>query len=497
MAEKYVAVDVGSSSGKIYTGEITKKRTLEIREEGRFETPRMMYQNHLCINVYGVYGQILRVLSELGRSGATVRSLGIDTWSSDFGVIDDRGVVQGLPVFYRDQRTRHTMEYVEEKIGYRRLYELTTQRKLEDTTLHQLIALMRENPDALAGGKKILFLGDLLMYMLSGNPVSELSVASYSQVFSMKKGCWEDEIFDIFGIPRSIQPDVVQAGTRLGKVERSVADWCGTNRFEIVAPAVHDTASAGMVVPADDGENWAYIATGTWFLVSMELSEPADNALSYRYNLSNTGLAFGKTLCKRNVTAMWLIQECRRKWNERGMHLSFPEILQKAMGARPFAAVVDTDYKAFFSPQDMPWEIVEYLRETGQGQFEENDVGQIARIVYESVALKCAYALGALKRAAGRKVDILYVIGGACAVSVLNQYLANVTGTEVVTGAAEASSAGNMLLQAYGMGELESLAEIREIARNTFPQAHYYPEETKIWQDHYARFCSICGLEPV
>lgn len=497
MSEKYIAVDVGSSNGKIYTGEITEERKLEIQEVGRFETPRIMYQNHLCINVFSIYEQILRTLSELSKAGTKIRSLGIDTWASDFGIVDAKGTVQGLPVFYRDTRTEHTMEYVEEKIGYRRLYELTTQRKLKDTTLHQLIALMQENPQALADGKKVLFLGDLLMYMLSGNPVSEISGASYSQIFSMRKGTWEDEVFEIFGLPKSIQPEVVEAGTRLGMVEESVARWCGTDRFEIVAPAVHDTSSAAVAVPVDDRENWAFIATGTWFLVSVELPGPADNELSYRYNLSNTALAFGKTLCKRNVMAMWLVQECRRRWNELGMNLSFPQILVKAMEARPFAAVVDTEYDAFFNPQDMPQEIVNYLRGTGQGEFDPADVGQIARIIYESVAFKCAYALETLKKATGKKVDTLYIIGGASAVTVLNQYIANVTNTEVITGVKEASCAGNILLQAYGMGEVESEEEIREIVGNTFPQERYYPEETAKWNEQYIRFCDICGLESV
>lgn len=497
MAEKYVAVDVGSSNGKIYTGELIHDRTLDIQEVGRFETPRMMYQNHLCINVYGIYEQVLKVLTELGRAGVKIRSLGVDTWASDFGIIDEQGIVQGIPVFYRDTRTEHTMEYVEEKIGYRRLYELTTQRKLKDTTLHQLIALLRENPEALGAGKKILFLGDLLMYLLSGNPVSEISAASYSQMFSMRKENWEDEVFDVFGVPKSAQPKVVPAGTRLGLVEQSIADWCGTNRFQIVAPAVHDTSSAGVVVPVDERKNWAFIATGTWFLVSMELPEPADNEMSYRYNLSNTALAFGKTLCKRNVMAMWLIQECRRKWNEMGMDLSFPEIVERAVASKPFAGVVDTECNAFFNPQDMPREIVKYLSDTGQGCFAETDVGQIARIIYESVALKCAYALEALKKTTGRQVDTLYIIGGANAVTVLNQYIANVTNTEVITGAKEASCAGNILLQAYGMGEVESEEEIREISRNTFPQTHYYPEDTEIWKEQYIRFCEICRLEPV
>ena len=497
MAEKYIAVDVGSSNGKVYTGWITGERTLEVEEVARFETPRTMFEGHLCINIYRIYDEILRILTMLGQKGTKIISLGVDTWSSDFGIIDKEGVLQGLPVFYRDKRTEHTMEYVEEKIGYRNLYELTTQRKLKDTTLHQLIALLQENPRALADGKKILFLGDLLMYMLTGKAVSEISVASYSQVFSMKKGCWEDKVFDIFNIPKSAQPEIIQAGERIGKVRKDIARWCGTNMFDIVAPAVHDTSSAGVVVPAKKGENWAFIATGTWFLVSMELDGPADTELSFRYNLSNTGLAFGKTLCKRNVMAMWLVQECRRKWLEMGIDIDYPGILRRAMLARPFAAVLDTEYETFFNPEDMPQAIVDYLKKTGQGEFEKTDIGQIARIIYESVALKCAYALNALKKTTGKEVDILYVIGGTSAVEELNQFIANAANTEVVTGAKEASSAGNILLQAYGMGEIESEEEIREISRNTFPQKRYTPQNVHIWEKQYREFCNICGLEEI
>lgn len=497
MAKKYIAVDVGSSNGKIYTGWITEKRKLEVQEAGRFETPRTMFEGHLCINIYRIYDEVLRVLKKLGREGEEIASLGVDTWSSDFGIIDTEGVLQGLPVFYRDKRTENTMEYVEEKIGYRNLYELTTQRKLKDTTLHQLIALLRENPKALSDGKQILFLGDLLMYMLSGRAVSEMSVASYSQVFSMKKGCWEDKVFDIFDIPKSAQPAVIQAGERIGEIRKEIAAWCGVNVFDIVAPAVHDTSSAGVAVPAKEGEKWAFIATGTWFLVSMELDRPADTELSFQYNLSNTGLAFGKTLCKRNVMAMWLIQECRRKWTEMGIEIDYPGILRRAMLARPFAAVLDTEYETFFNPEDMPRAIVDYLRETGQGELDKTNIGQIARIIYESVAFKCAYALNALRKTTGKEVDILYIIGGTSAVDELNQFIANAADTEVVAGVKEASSVGNMLLQAYGMGEVGSEEEIREIVRNTFPQKRFTPQDVQEWRNQYKKFCDICGLERI
>ena len=492
--QQYLAVDLGSSNGKILQASLGEDGTLRMREAGRFATPRVWMGGHLCIDLYGVYEEICRTLMTLGKKQVPVRSIGVDAWVSDFGIVDAHGDMKGLPVFYRDRRTNGMPAEVEKVISYRELYGLTRQRKTQDTTLCQMIALLKERPDAFKEGDRIMHLGDLLMYFFSGRVCSEISAASYSQLFDMKKQCWEDRVFDLFGIPKSIRPPVVHAGEYLGQISKKHAAFLGTNQFDVIAPATHDTSSAGVAVPAEAGTNWAFIATGSWYLVSMELDEPADSELSYRYNLSNTGLAFGKTLLKRNVCAMWLIQECRRQWEKMGLACDYPRIAALAAQAVPFYAVIDTEDESFYNPDDMVGSITEYLKRTGQRPVSREDIGQIARIIYESIAFKCRYALEALKKTTGRKVDIVYVIGGASGVAFLNQMLAEAMNMEVISAPGEASAAGNILMQAVGTGELKNEEEVRAVVRKTFPMEHYRPEEPEAWDRKYPEFLQLCGL---
>lgn len=495
MNQQYVAVDLGSSNGKILLASLGDDGALHMEEAGRFATPRVWAGGHLCINVYGVYEEICRTLAALGKKQIPVRSIGVDAWVSDFGVVGAHGDMRGLPVFYRDKRTNGMPEEVEKVIGYRELYGLTRQRRTQDTTLCQMIALLKERPDAFAKGDRIMHLGDLLMYFFSGRVCSEISAASYSQLFDMGKQRWEDRVFDLFGIPKSIQPPIVHGGEYLGRISKEQASFLGTNQFDVVAPAVHDTSSAGVAVPAEEGTNWAFIATGSWYLVSMELEQPADSELSYRYNLSNTGLAFGKTLLKRNVCAMWLIQECRRQWEKMGLTCDYPTIAALAGKAVPFYAIVDTEDNSFYNPENMVESVLDYLRKTGQRVPAGEDIGQIARIIYESIAFKCRYALGTLKKTTGRPVDTVYVIGGASGVAFLNQMLADVMNIEVVAAPGEASAAGNVLMQAVGTGELKDEAEVRLVAGRTFPTKRYAPENAGAFDWKYPEFLQLCGLE--
>ena len=491
MKENYLAVDLGSSNGKMVLAGLAETGRLELQEVGRFQTPRIWIGGHLCIDIYRIYEEICTLLIQLGKKGIEIRSMGVDSWASDFGIVNTSGDLIGLPVFYRDARTSGMPEEVEKVISYESLYHLTTQRRTQDTTLCQLLALQKEHPEVLEGGNRFMHIGDLLMYLFSGKVCSEISVASYSQLFSMKRKTWEDAAFDLFGLPKTLQPPVIEGGTCLGRITEQQARKYGTNRFEVIAPAVHDTSSAGVAVPALPGENWAFIATGSWYLVSMELEKPADPALSYRYNLSNTGLAFGKTLLKRNVCAMWIIQECRRMWNHMGIPCDYPMIAALADRAVPFCAVIDTDDLCFYNPENMVESVVEYLRRTGQAEVRPDDIGQIARIVYESIAYKCRYALDALIQTTGRSVDVLYVIGGSSRVAFLNQMLASAMNREIVTGPAEASSVGNVLLQAYGSGRLTQ-EEVRRTVRETFRMERFYPNDAQKWDEHYAKFLQIC-----
>lgn len=495
MKPQYLAIDLGSSNGKIVSAWLDQDKKLKMQEVGRFPTPRVFVNGHVCTEIYEIYGFVCRTLSEMGRKGIEIKSVGADSWSSDFCMVTPRGELAGLPVFYRDKRTNGMMSEVEKVISYRDLYRLTTQRRIQDASLCQLLAIKKEDPSQLEGGNKLMCLGDLLMYFFTGKICSEVSVASYTQMFNMHDMCWENRVFDMFGIPRAIQPEVVQAADCLGSISEEHAKHLGVNRFEIIAPAVHDTSSAGVAVPVDGRKNWAYLATGSWYLVSMELEKPADPELSYHFNLSNTGLAFGKTLLKRNVCAMWIIQECRRMWQSAGYDCDYPVIAALAGNAKPFYAMIDPDDVSFYNPENMVESVLQFLIKTGQKVPAIDDIGQIARIIYESIAFKCRYSLEALKKTTGRCVDTLYTVGGSSNVAFLNQMISSALNIMLLTGPQEASAVGNILLQAVGSGELGGEEEIREVVRRTFPIHVFYPENPQEWDNHYQEFLQICGLD--
>lgn len=493
---RYLVIDAGSSSGKVYLAEFNREKGMLMEEAGRFPMERSFFCGHECIDIYSIYDRICSIIKDLSRRGVRIDAMGIDSWCCDYGIIDvDSGAVT-MPVFYRDTRTDGYPERVKKIMPYEEIYKLTTQREIANSTLCQLMAYKQEYPKGLSGNKKILFIGDLLMYFFTGRICSEISVASYSQMFSIEKGWWEPEIFKRFHIPEGMIPPVVGAGTILGKIKGPLARHLGAGEVSVTAPAIHDTASAAVVVPACPGENFAFLATGSWFLMSMETDHVADKEQSYQYQLSNTGMAFGKILLKKNITAMWLLQECKRQWQRMGIDLTYDEISLRAGMAKRFSCFLDTEYEGFYHPENMAAEICAYLKMTGQSVPDEKDAGQIARILYESIALQCARALDMLKSASGRQVDTVYVIGGANRSSVLNQLLSDAFGLAVKTGPSEASSMGNAFLQAYGMGEVESLEEIRTIVRQSVKTDEYKPQDTKGWavrRREYETFLEIEG----
>ena len=489
----YLVVDVGSSSVKICLAELTEGRVFQMKDIYRLPMTRSFINGHLSTNVFLIYDCICWVLGNLVKENVRIDSLGIDSWCSDFCLMDlDTGSVLP-PVFYRDKRTDGYMNKVEEKMGYREIYNLTTQRKMPDSTLTQLMAYQDEYADGLKGNKKILFIGDFLMYLFTGKICSEASVASYSQMYNLKKSAFEDRIFETFRIPGTIQPPVIPAGTVIGPIRKDLQDFLGTDETVVTAPAVHDTSSAAVAVPAGKDEKWAFLATGSWFLMGMELEETADVQKSYEHQMSNTALAFGHVLLKKNIMGMWLLQECKRQWEKEGIKLEYGDIAAKAEAAEPFYALIDTEYPDFYHPDDMVKEIRKYLKITGQRVPEKDDVGQITRIIYESIVLRSAEAFDMLKDVTGKEIEVLYVIGGANRVAMLNQFLADILGITVRTGPSEASSMGNALIQAYGMGELGTEEEIREVVRSCTVCTEFSPGRKDAWDRQKEKYKGLCG----
>ncbi|MBU9742246.1 hypothetical protein KTH81_00305 [Lachnospiraceae bacterium ASD3451] len=499
MAGKHLAVDLGSSNGKIVLVELAEDKKVKLEEIHRFLTPRSYIQGHLSTDIYGIYDEIIKALQILKKENIRIDSMGVDSWSSDFGIVNAYGIPEGLPVFYRDKRTLGMEQYISKKISYEDLYPLTTQRKIPESSLGQLLAIEREHPGSLADGRRIMFLGDLLMYLFSGRICSEYTVASYSQLYSMKKQEWEKRVFQLFDLPESLMTQIVHPGEVLGSIDTKQARFYDIDPVKIIAPAVHDTASAVAAIPATSlpmgKKTWAFLSTGTWFLAGMETDEPKNLEACYQYNMSNTGLAFHKNMVKRNICAMWLLQECKRIWDKNGLHYEYAQIAAIAEKAVPFLAMLNTEDESFFHPKDMPHAIAEFLIRTGQTRVREDDVGQIARIVYESVAFQCAYSIRALEEISGQQIDHVYIVGGAGRIDFLNQLIATSSQKKLITGPIEASAMGNGLLQAYGCKEITSLQELRDIVKCTESCKTYQPEEWGIWAEMYTKYLRLCGLE--
>jgi rhamnulokinase len=491
MTRNHLALDLGAESGRAIVGSVRNGK-IALEEIHRFDTGCTVLNGHSVVDVYRIYEEILESLKKYRRSmGSELESVGVDAWGSDFGIVDECGNLIGLPFFYRDGRTEGVSAIIESSIGYRRLHELTNHRRTQTGSLHQVIAMSRDEDKSLRNGRAILFIGDILNYFLSGNICSEYTVASYSQMFNVKKGAWEDEVFDAFRIPRAIQTKIVKPGDSLGFLNAAIAAASGLEAVRVIAPAAHDTGDAVLSVPSEGGE-WAFISSGTWSLLGIECDAPIVNDRSFEWNFSNSGLAFGKILFKISIAGLWIIQQCRKAWKEIGIELEYEEIAVLAGKSEPFKALIDPEDSDFFNAANMPEAIGRFVERTGQAAVDVRNVGQIARIVYESLALRYRQGIEMVQEAAGKKIDKIHIVGGGSKVDLLNQFTASATGLMVIAGPAEATAIGNVMLQAYGCGELASLSEIRRMVRESFPRKVFEPLASDAWRGRYEQFLRIC-----
>lgn len=456
----------------------------------------MTIRNTLRWNAYRFYEEMIAALSKYAvKYGGELESVGVETWGLDFGLLDQRGELLELPYHYRDARTTGTDQIMDEVVGKRRVYEITGIQFLICNTLNQFIAATRKGGRAVGEAERLLFMADLLHYFLCGSLKTEYTVASISQLMDTREKRWSDELFEAFGIPKVLQTPIAVAGDCIGTLDDDIALRTGLHAgVKVIAPAVHDTASAAAAIPAQ-GENWAYISTGTWCIAGLETDAPIIDDESCRLSISNSGGAFGKNLFLKNVMGLWIIQQCKKEWNKKNADLDYAGIMRQATAAKPFAAFIDPDDALFFNPVNGVEAVYRYLEKTGQNTGGVEGVGGVARVVFEGLALKYRYILERLKNVADRKIDRLHLIGGGAKNTLMCQFTANAVGVRTFAGPVEATAMGNLLLQAYGSGEIGSLSELRRIVADTSPIDEYLPQESDAWAKAYGRFVKTCGLD--
>jgi rhamnulokinase len=345
--------------------------------------------------------------------------------------------------------------------------------------------LQRDRSPLLDAAETLLFMPDLFHYLLTGMKFNEYTDASTSQMLDPTTRNWAFDVLRTFGLPGILAGTLVPPGTVLGPLRTSVAAETGVASVPVVLPATHDTAAAVAAVPARSTGSWAYISSGTWSLMGVELQAPllGDDALAA--NFTNEGGVGGTVRFLKNVMGLWLVQECRRTWEREGKTYDYAELTRLAEAAPPFASVVDPDDASFLLPLSMPAALADYCRKHGQPA--PVDAGSAVRCCLESLALKYRWVLEKLEALSGQRLDVIHVVGGGCQNTLLCQFTADACGRPVVAGPVEATAAGNVLTQALGLGVIGSLAEAREVVRRSFDVVSYEPRNSAEWQAPYER----------
>lgn len=486
---KLLAFDLGAESGRGVLG-LFNGSELSLQVVHRFANTPVRLLDALHWDVLHLYQEMLNTLRLCAADFGGLDSLGVDTWGVDFGLLGKDGSLLGNPRHYRDPHTEEVMEEAFNRVPKADLYRRTGLQFMRFNSLFQLIALQRDRSPLLDAARSMLFIPDLFHYFFTGMKVNEFTDASTSQLINPTTGKWDFELMQAFNLPTALLGSLVQPGTVLGPLRAQVASDTGLTPMPIIAPASHDTAAAVAGVPAS-GEpgTWAYLSSGTWSLLGVELTAPLLTDAALRYNFTNEGGVGGSIRLLKNIMGLWLVQECRRAWERAGEAHSYEDLTRLAAAAPAFVSLVDPDDAGFMLPTSMPAALAEFCRRSGQPA--PADVGATVRCALESLAMKYRWVLEGLEELTGRKLEVLHIVGGGCNNALLCQFTADACGRPVLAGPVEATAIGNVLTQALGLGLIGSLADGRAIVRRSFAVQEYLPHNADAWQEPYARFVKL------
>ena len=483
---RMVAVDLGAESGRAVVGTFDGER-LALEDVHRFPNVPVTLAGTLHWDFLRLFGDVIAGLRRAAAAGP-VASVGVDTWGVDFGLLDARGRLLANPVHYRDRRTEGMPDLAFAVVPRDEIYAATGIQFMPINTLYQLWSMVRAGDPLLGQADRLLMMADLFHHFLAGSAVAEYTNASTSQCLDPITRDWARSLLERFGIPTGILPPVVAPGTVLGPVRADVADETGLRDTRVVAPGSHDTASAVVGAPLD-GPTTAFLSSGTWSLIGLEVPAPVITAVSLAANLTNEGGVGGTVRLLRNVVGLWLVQESRRALWPAGDAPSYEDLAALAETAPAFTAFIDPDDERFLRPGNLPARVRAFCAETGQPV--PGDDGTLVRVLLESLALRYAVAVDELARASGHSVEAIQVVGGGSNNRLLCRLTASATGLPVRAGPVEATASGNLCVQAIAAGELASIAEARELVARSFPVTIYEPSGD--WAEARARFTDVAA----
>jgi len=474
--QKFIAIDIGAETGRVIVGDVSKMEIIY-----RFPNNFVRVKDSIFWDILGIFNEIKKGLKKAFKKYPDqIVSIGIDTWGVDHVLLDNDGDLLGNPYHYRDKRTDNIMEEVFRIIPKKEIFTETGIQFMQLNTIYQLYSFAKNKPQVFGNAKYFLTIPDLLNYWLTGIIKNEYSIATTTQLYNPIERDWSIKILNKLGLKREIFREIIMSGTKIGKLLPAIAREIGVNsEVVVVAPACHDTGSAVVAVPVEDDTNYAYISSGTWSLLGIETPEPIINEMSFKYNFTNEGSANGGFRFLKNITGFWIIQECKKYWDENVKSYSYDELTEIALKYGPANFRIDPDDLRFLKPglidDNMPDRIKAYCQETGQKVPESP--AEITRGIIESLADKYTKTIKMIEEITNRTINEIYIIGGGCRNGLLCQIVANATGLSVFAGPVEAAAIGNLMIQAKSMGRINSIVEGRKIIRKSFDIKKYLPEE--------------------
>jgi rhamnulokinase len=487
--KSFLAVDLGATSGRVICGTI-ENGVLKMDDLHKFPNGIISIHGSYHWNLFELYRHIKEGLTVAARKGIKPVSIGVDTWGVDIAFVGEDGSFMGLPYAYRNYTTKENTEQFLSEFPLEELYAKTGIQTLDFNTVFQLYALKKRNSSQLKAAKDILFMPDAISYLLTGKKVTEYTIASTSEMLDPNTKEFDPKILEFLGVEREKFPGkVIMPGQVIGTLTKELAQETGLGEIPVVAVAGHDTGSAVVAVPASN-KHFAYLSSGTWSLMGLELPEPAINETSRIANITNEGGVDGTIRFLKNITGMWILEQCKKEWDVEKVY-SYEELIAMALEAKPFEFLFNPDNDAFGNPGSMTKAIVDVCKASGQGAPES--IGQFVRAIFDSLALRYRQVFEVLKSFAPYDIEKLHVIGGGSRNSFLNQLTANATGVTVVAGPAEATAIGNMMLQAKAAGMFADIQQIRDFVCSSVDLKTFIPQDNDVWNDAYRKFLTYSG----
>lgn len=458
----YLAIDFGGGSGRVIAGTLDDGRVV-MQLVHRFPNRQVRLGNHVYWDFLALFADMKEGLRKAASLGLKIDGIGIDTWGVDFGLVDAHGNLLGNPVCYRDARTKGMPQEVFKKIDQAKHYSINGTQMMDLNTIFQLYAMKQAGDPTLDAAAHLLFTPDLFSYFLTGTANNEYTIASTSELLNATTKDWDWETIDTLGLPRRLFGEIVMPGTVRGKLRKDIAEETGLGEVDVIAVGSHDTASAVAAVPATDDERpVAFISSGTWSLLGVEVSQPILTEQARQAAFTNEGGVGGRITFLQNITGLWFLQRLMAEWKAEGEEQQYDVILPQAEKAT-IKTVIPVDDEAFQNPVSMQQALTDYCLEHGLEVPQSK--AEMVRVVLQSLAHKYAEATTALNAMIAEPIKKLHIIGGGSQNKLLNRLTEEALGVPVEAGPVEATGLGNILTQALAKGELKNLAEIRSVVR--------------------------------